>query len=32
MQAYPQAVLNDPVYMRLPQGWRAAPDGTLQPH
>lgn len=28
-QAFPQADLEDPVYMRLPQGWFIAPDGTL---
>jgi hypothetical protein len=31
-QAFPQADLSDPVFMRLPQGWYIAPDGTLQPH
>ncbi len=28
----PQADLTDPVFMRLPQGWYLALDGTLQPH
>ncbi len=28
-QAFPQADLADPVYMRLLQGWFIAPDGTL---
>jgi len=31
-QAFPQAVLDDPVYMRLPQGFYVAPDNTLQQH
>jgi hypothetical protein len=31
-QAFPQADLTDFVFMRLPQGWLIAPDGTLQPH
>ncbi len=31
-QAFPQAELDDPVYMLLPQGWFITPDGTLQPH
>ncbi len=31
-QAFPQAELTDPVFMRLPQGWYLATDGTLQPH
>jgi hypothetical protein len=31
-QAFPQADLDDPVYMRLPQGWFLSKNGTLQPH
>jgi hypothetical protein len=31
-QAFPQTELNDPVFMRLPQGWYIAPDGSLQLH
>jgi hypothetical protein len=31
-QAFPQADLNDTVFMRLPQGWFTALDGALQPH
>jgi len=31
-QAFLQADLEDPVFMRLPQGWYIAADGTLQPH
>jgi hypothetical protein len=31
-QAFPQAELSDPVFMRLPQGWHISTDGTLQPH
>ena len=31
-QAFPQADLTDPVYMRLPQGWYISPQGTLEPH
>jgi hypothetical protein len=31
-QAFPQAELTDPVFMRLPQGWHLASDGSLQPH
>jgi hypothetical protein len=31
-QAFPQAELNDPVFMRLPQGWYIAADNTLQRH
>jgi hypothetical protein len=31
-QAFPQAPLDDPVYMRLPQGFYVAPDHTLQQH
>lgn len=31
-QAFPQADLEDPVFMRLPQGWHLTNDGTLQPH
>jgi hypothetical protein len=28
-QAFPQAPLEDPVYMKLPQGWYADENGTL---
>jgi hypothetical protein len=31
-QAFPQAPLADPVYMRIPQGWLADSDGVLRPH
>mmetsp|Transcript_21733 Transcript_21733/g.31143 ORF Transcript_21733/g.31143 Transcript_21733/m.31143 type:complete len:655 (-) Transcript_21733:1247-3211(-) len=31
-QAFPQAVLEDPVYMKIPQGWYVGPDGKLQQH
>jgi hypothetical protein len=31
-QAFPQAELTDPVFMRLPQGWHISTDGTLQQH
>jgi hypothetical protein len=31
-QAFPQADLADPVYIRLPQGWYITPSGTLEPH
>ncbi len=31
-QAFPQAELDDSVYMRLPQGWFISSDQTLQPH
>jgi hypothetical protein len=31
MQAFPQAMLNDPVYMRVPQGWHVV-NGHLQQH
>jgi hypothetical protein len=31
-QAFPQADLTDPVYMRLPQGWCISPQGTLEQH
>ncbi len=31
-QAFPQAELADPVFMRLPQGWYLDQNGTLQPH
>jgi hypothetical protein len=31
-QAFPQAPLDDPVYMRMPQGWHITPDGHFQPH
>jgi hypothetical protein len=28
-QAFPQATLDDPVYMHMPQGWFAGPSGKL---
>jgi hypothetical protein len=31
-QAFPQAPLNDPVYMRTPQGWFVNDSGSLQQH
>jgi hypothetical protein len=31
-QAFPQAKLNDPVFMRLPQGWYLDDTGKLQQH
>jgi hypothetical protein len=31
-QAFPQAELPDPVFMRIPQGWYLDKDGKLQPH
>jgi hypothetical protein len=31
-QAFPQAPLDDPVFMRMPQGWFVAPDGKLHQH
>ncbi len=31
-QVFPQAELNNPVYIRVPQGWHVSPDNTLQPH
>jgi hypothetical protein len=31
-QAFPQADLEDPVYMHLPQGWYLSDQGTLEPH
>jgi hypothetical protein len=31
-QAFPQAPLDDPVFMRLPQGWFVDPTGTMIPH
>jgi len=31
-QAFPQAPLDDPVFMRMPQGWFVAPDGKLRQH
>jgi len=31
-QAFPQADLEDPVFMRLPQGWFVNSDGKLSPH
>jgi len=31
-QAFPQAPLEDPVYMRLPQGWFVDSKGRLTPH
>ncbi len=31
-QAFPQAELTDPVFMRLPQGWYLDGEGNLQPH
>jgi hypothetical protein len=32
-QAFPQAELQDPVFMRIPQGWYISPtEGTLQRH
>jgi hypothetical protein len=31
-QAFPQAELNDPVFMQLPQGWHLDHNGCLQPH
>ncbi len=31
-QAFPQAELTDPVYMRLPQGWYLDSSGYLMPH
>jgi len=31
-QAFPQAPLSDPVYMRLPQGWHIDTSGTFVQH
>jgi hypothetical protein len=31
-QEFPQAPLEDPVYMRMPQGWYVDEFGTLKPH
>jgi len=31
-QAFPQALLSDPVYMRVPQGWYVDDKGALQQH
>jgi hypothetical protein len=31
-QAFPQAELTDPVFMKVPQGWYVNASGTLQPH
>lgn len=31
-QAFPQAFLDDPVFMRMPQGWHADTSGNLVPH
>jgi hypothetical protein len=31
-QAFPQAALEDPVYMRMPQGWHADSNGNIRPH
>jgi hypothetical protein len=31
-QAFPQAPLDDPVFMRMPQGWFVDDQGILQPH
>lgn len=31
-QAFPQEPLEDPVYMRMPQGWFIDTNGDLQPH
>jgi len=30
-QAFPQALLNDPVYIRIPQGWFVK-DGNIYQH
>lgn len=32
MQAFPQAPLEDPVYMRVPQGWFVDSNGVMGPH
>jgi hypothetical protein len=31
-QAFPQAPLSDPIYMRMPQGWYVDPHGKLSQH
>jgi hypothetical protein len=31
-QAFPQAPLDDPVIMRMPQGWHINKQGNLTPH
>jgi hypothetical protein len=31
-QAFPQAELHDPFFMRLPQGWHLDENGCMQPH
>jgi len=31
-QAFPQALLEDPVYMRMPQGWHADSQGNIVQH
>jgi hypothetical protein len=31
-QAFPQAALNDPVYMKIPQGWYVNSEGSLVQH
>jgi hypothetical protein len=31
-QAFPQALLDDPVSMRMPQGWFVSPEGNFQAH
>jgi hypothetical protein len=30
--AFPQADLDVPIYMKIPQGWLVGPDGKLQQH
>ncbi len=30
--AFPQAILADPVFMKVPQGWYATDDGVLHQH
>ena len=31
-QAFPQALLDDPIYMKIPQGWYVGSDGKLKQH
>ena len=31
-QVFPQAPLEDPIYMRMPQGWHADSNGNIRPH